>query len=147
MKHQFMKRRFHAAMLAVGSLFTLTVPATAQEPSKATIPFDFKVGNTSLAAGDYTIEQVSVNSREMLALRDSSGKRRVIIQGVRKELTGRYSEPHLVFTKYAQGAVLSELWLSATEAGVSVPKTRLEKELMLGSGGAGMQSVAVASGK
>jgi hypothetical protein len=148
MRIEDMKNKLHAALLVVGSLFTLASSASAQNqnPSKATIPFDFRVGDTTLAAGDYTIEPISVNSRQILELRDSTGKPRAIIQGIRTERREAYSEPHLVFKVYEQGAVLSELWLTTTDSGVTLPKSRFERELLLGSAGK-KETVAMVSGK
>jgi hypothetical protein len=148
MKNRSVTNILHALILVVGSLFMFAGSAMAAEgTSRANIPFDFKVGGTTFAAGEYTIERVSVNSHELLALRDSSGKRRAIINGVRVERLGKYSEPRFVFTKYAQANVLSEIWLSATESGVSVPKTRFEQELLLENAGAGKQEAITISGK
>jgi hypothetical protein len=146
MKSITLKRRFHAAVLVVGALFAVAAPAMAEGPSKAKVPFDFKVGDTLLTAGDYTVGRVSINSQELLVLRDNSGKPVAIINGIRAERQSDSREPRLVFTKYAQGTVLSEIWLNATESGVSVPKSRFERELLLGSG-ASKESVAMMSGK
>jgi hypothetical protein len=139
------KRRLSAGVLALGSLFTLAGTAAAETPIKASVPFDFVVGNTKLAAGDYTIQQISNDSREILMIRDAEGTPRAIINGVRTERLDAYGNPRLVFNKYEHGAVLSQVWMSTTEAGVSVPKNRLEKELMLGK--AETESVALSAGK
>ncbi len=40
-------------------------------PFKAPIPSDFKVGDTTLSTGEYTIEKVTSESPELLAVRDS----------------------------------------------------------------------------
>jgi hypothetical protein len=133
MKSNTFRSNLHAVLLVMAAMFVFSASAAAQSHGKANIPFDFKVGNTTLSAGEYTIERVSTNSHELLALRDSTGARRAIVNGVRAETLDKYSEPRLVFTKYAQGNLLSEIWLS-TESGVSVPKTRFERELILGSG-------------
>jgi len=40
-------------------------------PFKAPLPFDFKVADTTLNTGEYTIEKVTSESAELLAVRDS----------------------------------------------------------------------------
>ena len=123
------KEKLHKALAVCAFVFILIGPATAQNVTKATIPFDFKVGDTTLNAGEYCIERVSSEHPELLALRDNRGEPRVIISGVRIEVVENNGHARLLFTKLDNHYFLSQIWQSDTGSGTSVPKTRLEREL------------------
>src|SRR5262249_25474545 len=128
-RNNMFRDRLHKALAMCALLLALIVPATAQSVSKATIPFDFRVGNVTLSAGEYTIERVSPEHVELLALRDSNGQHRAIINGIRLEPVENNGHARLLFTRYNDRYFLSQIWPSDSEAGASVPKTRLEREL------------------
>jgi hypothetical protein len=124
------KQKLQIATLVCAFLFTLVAPAAAQSRAKADIPFNFTVGDKSLNAGEYTIEELSPLT---LALRDGAGKRQVIINGIRVESVENNGRARLLFLKVGDRYLLTQFWPNATDSGISVPKTRLERELTIGS--------------
>jgi hypothetical protein len=127
------KQKLQTALLVCGLLFTLIAPAAAQGRSKATIPFDFTVGDTTLTAGEYTIEALSSEFQGLLSLRDSSGTRRAIVHGVRIETLDNNGHARLLFSKVNDRYSLTQVWPDAAESGISIPQTRLQRELVIGS--------------
>jgi hypothetical protein len=126
-----MKARLKIATTIIGFALALTTFAGAQNLAKTTIPFDFQVGNTTLAAGDYTIVRLLPNSPDVLALRDSSGKQVIVFQGIRTEAGSDEHGSRLVFNRYEDRYFLAQVWVNAGD-GASVPKGTQEKRLLLG---------------
>jgi hypothetical protein len=125
-----MKHKLQIAVM-LGAFVMLLIPsAFAQNGAKATIPFDFTVGNKTVSAGDYTIARVSSEHPQLLVLRDSDGEAQAIISGIVIEAIENNGHARLLFNKYEDRYFLSQVWLSDTESGTSVPKTRLERELV-----------------
>jgi hypothetical protein len=125
-----MKHKLQIAVM-LGVFVMLLMPAAfAQNAAKATIPFDFTVGNKTVSAGEYTIVRVSSEHPQVLVLRDSNGEAQAIISGIVIEAVENTGHARLLFNKYDDRYFLSQVWLSDTESGTSVPKTRLERELV-----------------
>jgi hypothetical protein len=128
--HDRVRHKLQTALLVCGLLFALIAPAAAQGRSKATIPFDFTVGDTTLNAGEYTIENLSSEFQGLLALRDSNGTRRAIVHGVRVETLDTNGHARLLFSKINDRYSLTEVWPDTAESGISIPQTRLQRELI-----------------
>jgi hypothetical protein len=128
--HDVVKHKLQIASLVCALLFALVAPAAAQSRAKADIPFNFTVGDKSLNAGEYTVEALSP---VMVALRDGAGKRQVIINGIRVESVENNGRARLLFLKVGDRYLLTQFWPNATDSGISVPKTQLERELTIGS--------------
>ena len=84
---------------------------------RATIPFEFSVGDKILPAGEYRIQQVNASSDlAMLQVTSANGEARVLIrvQSIRADRTSRTA---LVFNRYGSSYFLSTLAIEgATDA-------------------------------
>jgi hypothetical protein len=122
------KHMFVAVLTVLGVAFTI-VPVHAQSGSRviANIPFDFSVGNTTLKAGSYTVEQLE--SGRLLAFSSSDGREHCFESTFPGDSDRQSQEPSLVFTQYGSKAFLKKVVFSSDEAD-ELPESRGEKELI-----------------
>jgi hypothetical protein len=94
-----------------------TVPGHAQDGDKikATIPFNFVVGNKELKAGDYVIE--SSLAKRALLFRSKDGDVQQIAFTVPIETNKTGNHERLLFHRYGDQYFLSQVWLSGDEDG------------------------------
>jgi hypothetical protein len=138
-----MKNKLRAGLVLLGLVVMLFVPAVAQRPSRAKIPFDFTIGKKTLKAGEYVIKAAGSGSvPELLVFQDAHGTPRAVVNGVRVEAVENNGKCRLLFTKYGNQYFLSQIWLSETESGAMVRKGPLERELAK-EAGSKSQEVAV----
>lgn len=111
---------------ALGSISLL-----AQDPLRATVPFDFTVGSKSFAAGEYSLRQIA---HMVLQIRSADGGHANFMIGTQPgEPTRIPGAAKLVFNRYGDRYFLSEV--SANSGGWQVPKSVDEKELIAKSAG------------
>jgi hypothetical protein len=114
-------------VLAVFGLIASLVPvaASAQEPTRFAIPFNFTVGQNSLAAGDYIVREVSPNILEFES-RDCHANILVLASGADP---GKVQGVGLlIFRKYGDQYFLSTV--KSPDRGWAVPRSVREKELL-----------------
>jgi hypothetical protein len=92
---------------------------------KATIPFEFRMGKTLMAAGDYTIH----HSNGVLTLRPENGGNAVVGLAIATDLPKHSSTAGLLFHRYGETYFLYKVWTPGSANARSVPETSLEKEL------------------
>lgn len=117
-----------ALMVLVGSM---AVAAQAQTASRtqlvASIPFQFKVGNKTMPAGEYTISQVNpASDRAVLRLRTRDGSSTVMIQ--MNSVIGKTRESsQLVFNQLGSEYYFAQAWMSAEDTGWQAPRSKAER--------------------
>ena len=120
-----MKRITAIALCALASLVTAG-SAVAQGPAvKATVPFDFAVGNSHLPAGTYTISSADPRSSTGLMIRSDSGKISVLTTAIadgKQSKTGK-----LVFDKYGDKYFMREILCSNADMNLELPVSKTEK--------------------
>lgn len=91
------------------------VPGDAQDGPriKATIPFNFVVGNKELKAGDYVIQRVRESG--VLTFRNEDTGDQQIAFAVPVESTKTGNQESLIFDRCGDEYFLSQIWLSANE--------------------------------
>jgi hypothetical protein len=129
-----------------GILTTLTlallisVPLSAQTIAKATIPFDFTVGQTRMPAGTY---EISPLAHAAISIRDTKTAKSVLTlfnwSGARSE----DSTPKLVFHKYGDKYFLS-LVSRGSEGAMQLPTSKLEQEVRIASSSVEQKTVIAA---
>lgn len=118
--------------IALGlGLLLATASAYAQETYvKATIPFDFIVGNQALPSGDYTVKSMGSGSPALAIRNQDQGKTNVILsQSCRKAEAS--DKTVLVFHRVGSRYFLSEIWTEGNPAGRQLPKSRAEVEMAM----------------
>ena len=109
-----MKNQIYRIAAIFGMFLGLAVVSVhGQAPSRVevNIPFEFSAGKATLKPGIYSIKRMSGN---LLSLRNTEDKSTVILNA---PLTITSNDPkteeRLVFNKYEDGYVLSQIWLTA----------------------------------
>ncbi len=125
-----MRNGFKTLFMA-GALAALAgVNGVAQEALaiRAKVPFDFTVGNTSVAAGEYMVTRDAARNSMRITSVDTGAALQIVRLPAEKNTTGlRYA---LVFHRYGDRHFLREIWTGDTANGTRVPMSRAEKELM-----------------
>ena len=123
-------------MLAAGLFAAIAGPGLRAQSNvlKATIPFDFRVGNAQLPAGTYWIHE----SGATLTVREEAGRQGAAAISLTNAASRRElpASAELEFHRYGDTYFLASVWTGDSREGRSVVTTRPEKELAARNGGA-----------
>ena len=110
-------------------LVSAVASANAQSARKvsANIPFDFVVGDQTLAAGEYSLKATTAPSNGLM-IQDENGKSSMRLTNSIEPRQNR-RESRLVFHRYGQRYFLAEVWTGAGEVGRNLLKSRHEKAI------------------
>jgi hypothetical protein len=130
-------------ILAAG-LFAATLSASLHAQTmnmKATIPFDFRIGNTAFPSGEYSIR----HSGGVLFVAQTTGKRKGgIFMTVGEDHSETSTAPGtLEFSRYGDAYYLSKVWTPESQVARATLKSPHEKELASHIGMRGTASVAL----
>jgi hypothetical protein len=115
------------AICAVAAILILPLILSAQTIGpglNVTVPFDFKAGEVTMKAGDYTVRTPSPGVIRMLS---EDGKDAAFLIGAAKRGGMRSQNGVLVFNRYGSQYFLSKVLADAGE-GLELIQTRLERE-------------------
>src|SRR5262245_53640532 len=121
-----MYKHVYQVLTALTLLAVAMVPATQAQSMmlKASIPFDFVVGEKQLPAGEYHVKSISQN----VALIQSIDARSSATSITSAASAGKISDVgKLVFNQYGDQYFLSKIWVPASDTGRELPKSRLER--------------------
>jgi hypothetical protein len=123
-----LKPMLFAVITVLGVALTI-VPAHAQSGGRAlaNIPFDFSVGNTTLKAGSYTVEQLQSG---IIAFSSEDEKEHQFALSFPADSDKQSQEPHLVFVRYGSEVFLKRVVLSSNEDCHELPESSRERELI-----------------
>jgi hypothetical protein len=126
---QYLLKPMLLAVLTVCGAALTIVPANAQSGSRAlaNIPFDFSVGNTTLKAGSYSVEQLQSG---ILALSSSDNKEHQFAMTFPSDSDQQSQESHLVFIRYGSEVFLKKVSLSGNENSYELPESRRQRDLI-----------------
>ena len=124
-----MKRfAFAAGLFVSAACFSLQAQSNGL---LATIPFEFRIGDTVMPAGQYRVQQAS----SVLTLRkqdgDPKGAMLLTSPASRKAKSGENS---LEFNRYGDVYFLTHVWNASSGDGRALPKSAMEKELISRAG-------------
>lgn len=125
-----MKRQAYTLVALLVLVGSMAVAAQAQNNGRtelrASIPFQFHVGDKIMPAGEYTVTQINPSSSAAaLQLRAKDGSS-VMIQ--MQSVTARaHDRARLVFNRYADGLYFSQAWTSSDADGLQAPKSKAER--------------------
>ena len=124
-----MKRNMFWGLTALVLALVINVAfAQSKTQAKADVPFAFTVEQSSMAAGHYSIIEVSERT---LQIRNDDTNTSVAVIALREESIKPQS-PRLVFHKYGDRYFLAEAWSgsgSAGGSGMEFPSGKLEQEM------------------
>jgi len=141
-----MKRNMFGALMTLIVAFTVAVPtvhAQSQIVMSANVPFAFSADGKQLPAGEYEVRDIGARAT-LIETKDGNAKVLGIYQYAGPSKAG---ETKLVFDKVGDHYFLREIWTSARGQGLTVPESKLEKEIMASNrepGGSGAETVVVA---
>ena len=128
--------------LSVVSGLLGTAPSALAQTGKmtATIPFAFSVGDQHLAAGSYSVEQLS---NYILSIRNNKTSRTIAVTVLGEQTRGYESQAHLVFQRDGRGMYLTQARFAGTNQYVkTVAKPRHDLENAEGASSSGTIEVA-----
>jgi hypothetical protein len=119
---------FIALLVLVGSM---AVAAQAQTVSRAQvrvdIPFQFNVGNTTMPAGEYLVQQLNpASDAATLQFSRKDGGANAIINMIGAIGDGR-AMTKLSFRRYGNQYYFGEVWVDGGKDGLQAPKSKAER--------------------
>lgn len=138
---QYLLRRMLLAAITVLVVVVTIAPAHAQSGSRVlvNIPFEFSVGNTTLRAGNYTVEQLDSG---IIALSSQDRRAEQFALTSPGDPDKQSQEPHLVFIRYGSEAFLRKVIFSGNEDD-ELPESSREKDLIKAQGSGAELSLLV----
>jgi len=123
-----MKRQVFS-LISLLSLLLIAGSAIAQTVHvRADIPFNFAVGNKTLPAGMYIIKTISDRDTTTLVVQAQDGQSSTMTNSNAAENLKPANKSKLVFNRYRDHYILSEIWVAGANRGRRLPKTSREKE-------------------
>ena len=125
---QYLLKPMLFAVITVFGVALTIVPAHAQSGSRvvANIPFDFSVGNTTLKAGSYTVEQLESG---ILAFSSADGREHKFELTFPGGSEQQNQEPRLVFIRYGSETFLKKVFFFSDEDCAELRESSREREL------------------
>jgi hypothetical protein len=118
---------FSRLPILLGALaLAIAVPALAEGPMTVTVPFDFKVGVTEMAAGDY---QVTFPTPSAVMIQGADHRHAAIVLTYREDPGRSSNDAKLVFQRYGAQYFLWQVWSPDSTQSRVVPKSKNEVEL------------------
>jgi hypothetical protein len=108
-----MKNTLNRVLMAAAITFAAAGSLWAGDVLNATVPFQFSVGGTTLAAGDYSIGQFDTTMQGILRLRNNETGRTVLTYSS-FPVDGEDGRRRLVFRCGASGCALVQIWNGST---------------------------------
>jgi hypothetical protein len=112
-------------------LVTLTAVSVHAQSKRTTIniPFNFTVGQTTLPAGEYTIEPNRKDSPDVWLIQSTSGQDSVLFTTGTAWAGETQKQTKLVFNNYEGQYFLAKIWNAGDNSGRVLRKPRVERQL------------------
>ena len=108
------------------AMLATTVASAQSIKVKATVPFSFIVGQSTLPAGEYTLKAMS--NGQVLEMRNLDAKiTRLVLSNSCESRPA--SKTKLVFHRYGDQYFLSQIWTEGIDRGHEIPISQREKEI------------------
>lgn len=121
-------KRIYVIVFAVLTSVLSTASAFAQGyGAQATIPFNFRVGNTPLPAGHY---RITPESTHVVLLRNLDNLKVAAFSMVTPDAGSRSTTARLAFHRYGDQYFLNRIDCSACAMNVEIPLSKVEKSAM-----------------
>jgi hypothetical protein len=121
-----MKKQIVTGVALLSLILVTAGGAYAQlaDPARAEVPFAFVVSNRLLPAGEYSVTQ---SGRGVLKIEGAN--RAVLALAWYAQSKTVAGEAKLVFDRIGDHYFLSQIWEPRNDAGVQIPKCKMEREL------------------
>jgi hypothetical protein len=101
---------------------------------EADIPFQFRVGNTTFAAGRYVIHELEGSDLTVMQISSADGKQSVLFDVESAQAKGTPEKSELIFNKYGDRYFLSEMFDEGNADGSRLAPSRDEKRAIKETG-------------
>ena len=136
-----MKRNLFGILTTLTLALLISVPLSAQTIAKATVPFDFTVGQTKMPAGTYEFSPLAHGA---ILIRDSKTTKSVLSLFNSEEPSRGDSTPKLVFHRYGDKYFLSQVSRGNGGAVMKLPTSKLEEEVRIAGSSVPQKTVIAA---
>ena len=120
--------RLRSAFLGLGLLLAVSAAQAQETRVKASIPFDFVVGNQILPAGEYMVSSLG-STNEALVIRSDDSKPAILSLTNSCTSSKPSDTSKLVFHHLAGRYFLSQVWAAGNSGGRQLPTSRIEVQL------------------
>jgi hypothetical protein len=120
----FMKK-LHAILFVFAALLMATAVQAQQTSIKATVPFDFIVGDRVYLAGEYTITP-TLSSDNVLRITGGLDNQKALLPSNTCRNTDPSAETKLIFRRMGGSYFLAQVWVEGRTAGREFPKSQSE---------------------
>ena len=126
-----MKKQAYTMIAMLVPVGSMAVAAQAQTSGRmqliARIPFEFKVGNATLPAGEYTVAQINpASDHVVLQLRSRDGSAGAMVQ-MTTVIGKAQKNAQLIFNCYGNKYFFAQAWTGDEGSGLQAPKPRAER--------------------
>lgn len=125
-----MKRQFFILIAIAAFAAALTTNAFGQtgKTVKASVEFDFQIGERIYPAGEYLFEQISRQSDNILQIRSvgDADKKQIIVANLSN--AGSRQSPKLVFRRCGENYFLTKIFLDTEQWGYAIRPSRRQRE-------------------
>jgi hypothetical protein len=126
MRKQLAKGFTMLMLVMAVSLMTAVVSANGQTRQlRASVPFEFTVGDKTLAAGDYNVSAITMDGDTIKI--GSAASQSAVRQAV--TVTGKAQNARLVFHRYGQRYFLAQVWSAGDSEGRQLMKSQQERAI------------------
>jgi hypothetical protein len=136
-----MKTRTLAVFVVAAFLAVTAGYAQSTTTLVGKIPFEFRVGNSVLPAGDY--EVIPSSTPRALLIRCFDAKAAVIALPNAAERLHAPKDSTLVFNRYGDTYFLSQVWHGGNNRGYALPKSKTERETAKNASGTQLAYIPV----
>jgi hypothetical protein len=137
-----MKRNFLGILTTMALALLISVQLSAQTIAKATVPFDFTVGQTQLSAGTYEISPLAHAAG--IEIRNSKTAKRVLSVFRSEHSRNNDSRTKLVFNRYGDKYFLSQVSRGLDGGVMQLPTSKLENEVRIANSGVSQKVIVAA---
>ena len=124
-----MTKRFFGVLAVAALVVSVAAPLSAQSVRlTANIPFEFSAGGQTLPAGNYSVMSASTPNIVQIRNVEMNAGALAVTGSTNSGLRSLAGAPRLVFNRYGDNYVLSQIW-DGSEFGHDLPPTRSEREL------------------
>jgi hypothetical protein len=109
---------------------------------RADVPFDFRIGQKILPAGQYDVHSAAMGKALSIQRVDSKAGAVVLVHDVQAFKTPQKGS--LVFNRYGDTYFLAKVWSPGDSQGRAIPQTKSEREFARNSSPAAPVQVAIA---
>jgi hypothetical protein len=129
MKKEFLKGFTMLALVVSVALTTAVISANAQTTKAvmANIPFEFVVGDKTLAAGEYSVRPASSEGAALMIQSTDAKNFAVRLSGEKREVKNN-THARMVFHRYGERYFLAEVW-NGDNIGRELAKSKQERAI------------------